>query len=149
MKLGTTEEWTVRNTSAEQHPFHIHQDDFQVMSVNGEPYTAHSEQDTVVVPIGGEVVIRMHVPRLPRQLGVPLPHPRPRGRRDDGRGRHGRLHDDRAVAADLELTPPPKPGADRTGRRDQWRRFRRGRTRLVQAAAAAPGVRQVNERRRT
>ena len=67
--LGTTEEWTVRNTSAEQHPFHIHQDDFQVVSVNGEPYAAHSEQDTVVVPIGGEVVIRMRVPRLPRAAG--------------------------------------------------------------------------------
>jgi FtsP/CotA-like multicopper oxidase with cupredoxin domain len=59
VQLGTTEEWTVRNTSAEQHPFHIHQDDFQVMSVNGQAYGARSEQDTVVIPIGGEVVIRM------------------------------------------------------------------------------------------
>jgi len=59
VQLGTTEEWTIRNTSDEQHPFHIHQDDFQVMSVNGQPYGARSEQDTVVIPIGGEVVIRM------------------------------------------------------------------------------------------
>ena len=65
MRLGTTEEWTVRNTSAEQHPFHIHQDDFQVISVNGQPYGARSEQDTVVVPIGGQVVIRMRFTDFP------------------------------------------------------------------------------------
>jgi FtsP/CotA-like multicopper oxidase with cupredoxin domain len=56
--LGTTEEWTVRNTSGEQHPFHIHQDDFQVMSVNGVPYDANGQQDTVNLPAHGEVVIR-------------------------------------------------------------------------------------------
>jgi FtsP/CotA-like multicopper oxidase with cupredoxin domain len=58
-RLGTVEEWTVRNVSTEQHPFHIHVDDFQVMSVNGAPYHAVSPQDTVVLPIHGEVVIRM------------------------------------------------------------------------------------------
>ncbi len=33
--------------------------DFQVMSVNGKPYDATGRQDTVVLPIGGEVVIRI------------------------------------------------------------------------------------------
>lgn len=29
------EEWTLKNVTSEQHPFHIHVNDFQVMSVNG------------------------------------------------------------------------------------------------------------------
>ncbi len=57
--LGTTEEWTVTNSSQEQHPFHIHVNDIQVVSVNGEPYDAKSWQDTVVLPVGGSVVMRM------------------------------------------------------------------------------------------
>jgi FtsP/CotA-like multicopper oxidase with cupredoxin domain len=59
VRLGTTEEWTVTNTSQEQHPFHIHVNDIQVMSVNGVPYDAKSWQDTVVLPVGGTVVMRM------------------------------------------------------------------------------------------
>ena len=57
--LDTVEEWTLRNTSNEDHPFHIHVNDFQVMSVNGRPYDARGLQDVVVIPkSGGEVVIR-------------------------------------------------------------------------------------------
>jgi FtsP/CotA-like multicopper oxidase with cupredoxin domain len=58
-RLDTVEEWTVRNVTREQHPFHIHVNDFQVMRVNGAPYQALSPQDTVVLPAHGEVVIRM------------------------------------------------------------------------------------------
>ncbi len=58
-ELGTVEEWTIQNTSGEEHPFHLHVDDYQVISVNGEPYDANSLQDTVVLPVGGEVVIRV------------------------------------------------------------------------------------------
>ena len=47
VKLGTVEEWTIRNVTEEQHPFHIHVNDFQVMSINGEPYNADSLQDTI------------------------------------------------------------------------------------------------------
>jgi suppressor of ftsI len=58
-RLGTVEEWTLRNPSSENHPFHIHVNDFQVMSVNGTPYRARGLQDVVVIPKnGGEVVIR-------------------------------------------------------------------------------------------
>jgi suppressor of ftsI len=42
--LGTVEQWTLVNTSFEQHPFHIHTDYFQVMSVNGTPYHANGLQ---------------------------------------------------------------------------------------------------------
>jgi FtsP/CotA-like multicopper oxidase with cupredoxin domain len=57
--LDATEEWTIRNSTTEQHPFHIHVNDFQVVSVAGEPYDARSLQDTVTLPPGEDVVIRM------------------------------------------------------------------------------------------
>jgi len=65
-RLGTVEEWTILNTSREIHPFHIHVNDFQVMSVNGRPRRAHSLQDTVPLPVRrgtvpGKVVIRMRI----------------------------------------------------------------------------------------
>jgi len=63
-KLGTTEQWIIRNTSAEEHPFHIHVNDFLVMSVNGKPYHARSEQDVVPLPAHGTVRIRMHFSRF-------------------------------------------------------------------------------------
>lgn len=57
VKLGTTEEWVIRNESPEWHPFHIHVNDFQVMSVNGIPAKPHYE-DTTLLPPNGEVVMR-------------------------------------------------------------------------------------------
>lgn len=62
--LGTVEEWKLVNVSEEDHPFHIHVNDFQVMSVNGKPYHAVGLQDVVTVPHkahgkAGVVVIRM------------------------------------------------------------------------------------------
>lgn len=58
--LGTGEEWTLINETEEDHPFHIHVNDFQVMSVNGKPYRAAGLQDVVNVPKnGGRVVIRI------------------------------------------------------------------------------------------
>ena len=50
-KSGTVEEWKLVNLDNKSrcilHPFHIHVNDFQVMSVNGKPYDAHGRQDTV------------------------------------------------------------------------------------------------------
>ncbi|MFM9107496.1 MAG: multicopper oxidase family protein [Chloroflexota bacterium] len=59
VKLGTVEEWILRNTSADWHPFHIHVDDFQVMSVNGVPFPYVNRQDTVSIPPRGNAVIRI------------------------------------------------------------------------------------------
>ena len=58
VKLGTVEEWTLTNTSTEQHPFHIHVNDFQVISIGGKPYDAHGLQDTVRLEPKQDVVIR-------------------------------------------------------------------------------------------
>ncbi|HST38221.1 MAG TPA: multicopper oxidase family protein [Conexibacter sp.] len=58
-KLGTVEEWTLINRSDEDHPFHIHVNDFQVMSVDGKPYRARGLQDVVTIrKDGGRVVVR-------------------------------------------------------------------------------------------
>jgi suppressor of ftsI len=57
--LGSVEEWTVRNSSAELHTFHIHQVKFQVISLNGRPVPFDGLVDTVNVPINGELKIRL------------------------------------------------------------------------------------------
>jgi FtsP/CotA-like multicopper oxidase with cupredoxin domain len=63
-RLGTVEEWTLVNTSGEDHPFHLHTTSFEVMSINGvaQPYTRRL--DVVPVPhavngVPGKVVIRI------------------------------------------------------------------------------------------
>ena len=63
-ELGQTEDWVIRNVSDELHPFHIHVNDFEVISINGRPYDARSLQDTVPLPVHGEVVIRQRFARF-------------------------------------------------------------------------------------
>ena len=63
--VNTTERWTIKNTSTEAHPFHIHQGDFVVRSVNGEPVDNGGQQDVVELPYmqangkPGEIVFDM------------------------------------------------------------------------------------------
>jgi len=62
--LGTVEEWTLTNTSGQNHPFHLHTAPFQVLSVNGAAPPATDYMDGVTVPyavngVAGKVVIRM------------------------------------------------------------------------------------------
>lgn len=59
VQLGAVEDWTIKNEDKQQHPFHIHINDFQVISVNGQPYDAVSHQEIVNVPAFGEVVVRI------------------------------------------------------------------------------------------
>jgi plastocyanin len=56
--LNTIEEWVIRNESPDWHPFHIHVNDFQVISINGQPVTPRYE-DTIGIPPQGEVVVRI------------------------------------------------------------------------------------------
>jgi suppressor of ftsI len=58
VELGATEEWLLRNTSRDWHPFHIHVNDYQVVEINGEPVDAYSWEDTTPIPAFGEIVIR-------------------------------------------------------------------------------------------
>jgi FtsP/CotA-like multicopper oxidase with cupredoxin domain len=57
--LGNIEEWTIRNASEELHVFHIHQVAFQVVEINGRPVPFNGLQDTIDVPIHGEVKVRI------------------------------------------------------------------------------------------
>jgi FtsP/CotA-like multicopper oxidase with cupredoxin domain len=70
---GTLEEWTLINQTTDDHPFHIHVNEFQVISVNGEPYRANGHQDIVNIPaqtlvdgelVDGKVVIRQRYNRF-------------------------------------------------------------------------------------
>lgn len=58
MTLGTTEEWKLVNESTEVHPFHIHVNPFQVVSINGVEIDRKSLDDTFPIPAKGEVIIR-------------------------------------------------------------------------------------------
>jgi hypothetical protein len=58
VNLGMTEEWVLRNTRSDAHPFHIHVNDFQVVSINGESVAADTWEDTTPIPVFGEIVIR-------------------------------------------------------------------------------------------
>ncbi len=59
VKLGALEEWVVRNTSSHWHPFHIHVNDFQVISVDGVPVRSYGWQDTVPLAPNSETMMRM------------------------------------------------------------------------------------------
>lgn len=50
VRLGDIERWTILNSATEEHVFHIHQGDFQVVSRGGieQPFTGY--QDTVNLP---------------------------------------------------------------------------------------------------
>jgi FtsP/CotA-like multicopper oxidase with cupredoxin domain len=57
-RLGTVEEWTVRNTSTMDHPFHLHVWPFQVVEQSrGTP--AAGWKDVVNVPAGGWAKVRI------------------------------------------------------------------------------------------
>jgi FtsP/CotA-like multicopper oxidase with cupredoxin domain len=58
-RLGTVEEWTIRNDSDDMHIFHIHQLGFQVMAINDAPVPFNGVVDTVRVPERGSVTLRM------------------------------------------------------------------------------------------
>lgn len=96
VQLGSTEEWVLRNVTREQHPFHLHVNAFQVISVNGRRYPARGLQDTVILPGKGVVRIRM---RFADFVGTTVYHC------------HIAEHEDGGMMGVLEIT--------RTGRRPQ------------------------------
>lgn len=65
LKLGTVEEWTIQDNghqsggSSEGHPFHLHTNSFEVISIGGQAVEPGTIQDTVWVPHNTPVVIRV------------------------------------------------------------------------------------------
>ncbi len=98
--LGTTEQWTVYNQSGEIHPFHIHTDHFQVMSINGVPQPYTGEQDIIPVPHKvdgkpGQVVLRIHFTDF---TGKVMFHC------------HIAAHEDAGMMSFVNVVAPPQPG---------------------------------------
>ena len=58
VQLNTTEEWVIRNATANWHPFHIHINDYQVTAINGTPVPLRYHEDTTAVPPFGEITMR-------------------------------------------------------------------------------------------
>jgi len=63
-QLNTVEEWVLSNNTLLSHPFHLHQDSFQVTALNGVPIDKENFQDTVNIPPrqgdqNGSVTIRI------------------------------------------------------------------------------------------
>ena len=57
--LDTVEEWEISNTGVMDHPFHLHTNRFQAVSRNGQPLPYRTWKDTVLVPRGETVRIRI------------------------------------------------------------------------------------------
>ena len=59
MKLGSIERWTLVNTNVEWHTFHIHINNFQVISIAGKRVPYVDYQDNVAMPPKSKIVILM------------------------------------------------------------------------------------------
>jgi suppressor of ftsI len=59
MKLDSVERWTLVNETNEWHTFHIHTNDFQVVSVAGRPVPYVDYEDNVALPPESKTVILM------------------------------------------------------------------------------------------
>ncbi|MFV0373340.1 multicopper oxidase family protein [Microbacterium sp.] len=63
--IGTVEEWTLRNTSPMDHPFHLHSWPMQVVRAAEGETAGVDVRDVVNVPAGGAVVVRIRFDRFP------------------------------------------------------------------------------------
>ena len=91
--LGSVEEWTIHNDTEDMHVFHIHQLHFQVVAINGEPQPFDAVLDTVRVPEGGSVTLR--IPFTERQIvGRFMYHC------------HVLKHEDKGMMANIEVYDP-------------------------------------------
>ncbi|NEO25985.1 MAG: multicopper oxidase family protein [Kamptonema sp. SIO4C4] len=59
VSLNTVEDWEITNTGVMDHPFHLHVNPFQVISRNGQPEPIRAWKDTVLIPRGETVRVRI------------------------------------------------------------------------------------------
>jgi FtsP/CotA-like multicopper oxidase with cupredoxin domain len=96
MKLGSLERWTLVNTTHEWHTFHMHINDFQVVSQNGAAVSFLEHEDNVALPPGSKTVVLVKA--------------------SDFTGRfvfhcHVTLHEDRGMMATIEVAREPAAAA--------------------------------------
>jgi FtsP/CotA-like multicopper oxidase with cupredoxin domain len=116
VQLGDLEQWTIQNTSGEFHVFHIHQGDFQVVSIDGVPQPFTGYQDVVNLPDGteaspGEVVILIRFDP-PIIVGEYVYHCHIVQHEDQGMMANVVVED--AIATLMRSTAPPDPIAEAT-----------------------------------
>jgi FtsP/CotA-like multicopper oxidase with cupredoxin domain len=96
MKLGSVERWTLENTTREWHTFHMHIDDFQVISQNGRAIPYVEDEDNAALPPGSRTVVLVQA--------------------NDFTGRfvfhcHVTFHEDRGMMATIEVVRSPAAAA--------------------------------------
>ena len=99
MKLSSLERWTLVNTTREWHTFHMHINDFQVVSQNGVAVPFLDYQDNVALPPGSHTVVLVQA--------------------SDFTGRfvfhcHVTFHEDRGMMATIEVAREPSASASRS-----------------------------------
>ena len=57
--LDTVEDWIIQNVGVMDHPFHLHTNAFQVIERNGIVETIPQWKDTVLIPTGESIKIRI------------------------------------------------------------------------------------------
>jgi FtsP/CotA-like multicopper oxidase with cupredoxin domain len=57
-RLGKVEEWTFVNLTTQDHPMHLHTNQFQVVQVNGRRVRPNTEIDNTILPRNGTIKIR-------------------------------------------------------------------------------------------
>jgi FtsP/CotA-like multicopper oxidase with cupredoxin domain len=100
--LGNTEQWTIQNTSRELHVFHIHQTDFQVVEINGEPVEFTGYQDTVSLPFAKKKKGK----RVPGEVKMIIPFTNPVILGEFVYHCHIVQHADQGMMANIEVVPP-------------------------------------------
>lgn len=65
VKLGAVEEWTIINEHADDHVFHIHVNDFELIKVNGVPLEEPIWMDTAILPRNGTLTFRTRFEDFP------------------------------------------------------------------------------------
>ena len=102
VKLGTYEEWTIRNDSPEIHAFHLHQTDFLVTAIDGKPVHMNHTNDVVNIPLKDTVVhsITVKIPWInPIIVGKFVFHC------------HVLLHEDRGMMANVVVANQSLPNS--------------------------------------
>lgn len=99
--LGDTERWTLQNTSKELHVFHIHQTDFQVISIDGVPQPFTGYQDTVSIPFATKRKGQL----VPGEVTVVIPFTNPVMVGEFVYHCHIVQHADQGMMANIEVVP--------------------------------------------
>lgn len=101
--LGHNERWVLQNTSKELHVFHIHQTDFQVVSINGVPQPFTGYQDTVSLPYATKQKGQL----VPGEVEVIIPFTNPVMVGEFVYHCHIVQHADQGMMANIEVVPGP------------------------------------------